>query len=206
MKRSIVLGVMMLMVGGSGFLSAQDKSNVESGQKAKGAESQQETPAALKFKMKSIDGKEVDLEKYKGSVVLIVNTASKCGMTPQYADLQKLHEKYADQGLKILGFPCNQFGKQEPGSDEDIAAFCEENYGVEFDMFSKIDVKADDQADLYKYLTNLDLQPKGKGDVRWNFEKFVIDRTGKPIARFGTRVSPDDKKLVETIVGALKDK
>lgn len=206
MKRSLVVAALLLLVGGSGFLSAQDKSDAGSGKKEKSAKAKQEAPAALNFKMKSIEGKEIDLEKYKGSVVLIVNTASKCGMTPQYAELQKLHEKYADQGLKILGFPCNQFGKQEPGSNEDIAVFCEQNYGVEFDMFSKIDVKADDQAGLYKYLTNLDLQPKGKGDVRWNFEKFVIDRSGKPIARFGTRVSPDDKKLVETIVGALKAK
>lgn len=154
----------------------------------------------MDFKVKLIDGKEVRLsEKYKGKVLLIVNTASKCGLTPQYNDLQALHEKYADRGLAVLGFPCNQFGGQEPGTEQQIQEFCSKNHGVEFDMFSKIDVNGDRQNELYKYLTGLDLKPAGKGKISWNFEKFVVDSDGQPVARFGPRTKPDAKELVELI-------
>ena len=161
---------------------------------------------ALNFKMKSIDGDEVDLEKYKGNVVLVVNVASRCGLTKQYAGLQKLHEEYADQGLSILGFPCNQFGGQEPGTETEIKTFCSKNYGVTFDMFSKVDVNGDDRCDLYAYLTELDTEPKKAGNITWNFEKFVIDRDGKVIARFHPKVTPDNDDLLALIKKELAEK
>ena len=156
-------------------------------------------PAALNFKMKNLTGKEVDLSKYKGKVVLIVNVASYCGNTPQYKGLEDLHEKYADQGLAVLGFPANEFGKQEPGSDEEIADFCGKNYGVKFDMFSKVVVKGEGQCPLYNYLTSKETDPKFAGDVTWNFEKFLIDRDGKVVARFAPKVKPESKEVVAAI-------
>jgi glutathione peroxidase len=165
-----------------------------------------ETPDALKFQMKQLDGQTVDLSKYQGKVVMIVNVASKCGLTPQYEQLQALHEKYGDQGLAVLGFPCNQFGKQEPGSESEIQEFCTKNYGVTFDMFAKIDVNGDNASELYKYLTKLDTQPKGAGDISWNFEKFILDREGNVIARFEPRTRPDDEKVMNVLAKALADK
>ena len=162
-------------------------------------------PAALNFKVKSIDGAEVDMTKYAGKVVVVVNTASKCGMTPQYEQLQELHTKFAEKGVKVLGFPCNQFGGQEPGSESDIKSFCTKNYGVTFDMFSKVDVNGDDANAFFKHLKEQELSPKGKGDVRWNFEKFVLDKTGKPIARFGSRVKPDSEEFMNVIKKALEE-
>lgn len=156
-------------------------------------------PAALNFKMKSLDGKPVDLSKYKGKVVLIVNVASQCGNTPQYAGLEELHEKYADKGLAILGFPANEFGAQEPGSDTEIAEFCEKNYGVKFDMFSKVVVKGEGQCPLYKYLTSKDTDPKFAGDINWNFEKFLIGRDGNVVARFAPKVKPESEEVVSVI-------
>ncbi len=164
------------------------------------------TAAALNFKMTSIDGDEVNLADYQGKVVVMVNVASRCGMTPQYADLQELHEKYSDQGLAILGFPCNQFGGQEPGTEADIKTFCTENYGVEFDMFSKIEVNGDGQSPLYAHLTRLDTKPTGAGDVRWNFEKFVLDRKGNVIARYGSRTKPTSDEFIGVIEKALAEK
>lgn len=160
--------------------------------------------SALRFSMESLDGKEIDLAQYQGKVVLIVNVASKCGLTPQYEQLQKLHEKYADQGLAILGFPCNQFLGQEPGSSEEIAEFCKKNYGVGFDMFAKIDVKGDNAAELYKLLTSLDTKPTGAGDISWNFEKFVLDKDGFVVGRFSPRTKPDAPEIIELIEEQLK--
>ncbi len=162
--------------------------------------------SVLDRSMKALDGKTVDLSKYKGRVVLVVNTASKCGLTPQYTELQALYEKYKDQGLVVLGFPCNQFRQQEPGSAKEISEFCTKNYGVTFDMFDKVEVNGDDACPLYKQLTALDLQPKGKGNVSWNFEKFIIDRDGKPVARFEPKTKPDDKIVVATIEKLLSQK
>jgi len=162
-------------------------------------------PESLAFEVNSLDGKKVNLaEKYQNKVILVVNVASECGLTPQYEQLQTLHNKYAKQGLAILGFPCNQFGKQEPGSADEIQSFCKENYGVKFDMFEKIEVNGDQASDLYKYLTELKTEPKGAGDVSWNFEKFLIDRTGKVIARFDPRTEPDDPKVITRIEASLK--
>jgi glutathione peroxidase len=160
----------------------------------------------LNFKMKSLEGKEVDLRQYKGKVVLIVNVASQCGLTPQYEGLQALHDKYASQGLAILGFPCNQFGAQEPGTAQEIRQFCTQNYGVKFDMFDKIEVNGPNAAPLYKLLTSLETKPKGAGPISWNFEKFLIGRDGRVIARFAPRVAPDAPELIQAIESALANK
>ncbi len=161
---------------------------------------------ALSFKMKSLEGKDVDLAQYSDKVVLMVNVASQCGLTGQYTQLQDLHSKYADKGLAVLGFPCNQFGGQEPGSAKEISTFCKKNYGVEFDMFSKVEVNGDGACDLYKHLTKLDVKPKGAGNIGWNFEKFLLDRSGKVIARFAPTTSPDDAAVLKTIETALATK
>ena len=160
-------------------------------------------PAALNFTMNSIDGKSVDLSKYQGRVVLMVNVASQCGYTPQYEGLEELHKKYSAKGLSILGFPANDFGAQEPGSNSEIAQFCKSNYGVEFDMFSKIVVKGAGQAPLYQYLTT---HPKFRGDVAWNFEKFLVGRNGEVIARFRSDVEPESREMMSAIETALNSK
>ena len=156
-------------------------------------------PAVLNFKMKSLDGKDVSLSKYQGKVVLIVNVASRCGLTPQYEALQKLHETYKDKGFVILGFPCNQFGKQEPGSALQIKQFCTSNYGVTFDMFSKIDVNGSDATPLYKFLTSKQTDPDHAGRIRWNFEKFLISKEGKIVERFAPAVKPDTPQVTAAI-------
>jgi glutathione peroxidase len=154
--------------------------------------------------VKTLDGKEVDLnDAYDGKVLLIVNVASRCGLTPQYDGLQALHEKYQEQGLRVLGFPCNQFGAQEPGTAEEIREFCSTNYSVTFDMFAKIDVNGDGASPLYQQLTAKDTNPKGAGNITWNFEKFVIGRDGHVVARFAPRTSPSAPELIETIETAL---
>jgi glutathione peroxidase len=162
-------------------------------------------PAALNFTMNSLDGKPVNLaEKYRGKVVLMVNVASKCGYTPQYKGLEALYEKYKDKGLVVLGFPANNFGEQEPGTNEEIAAFCEKNYGVTFDMFAKVSVKGDDICPLYKHLTTTtDLADDQRGDVKWNFEKFLINRDGKVINRFRSKVAPESEEMAKAIEAAV---
>lgn len=162
-----------------------------------------EHECALNFKMKNIDGKTVDLEDYEGSVVLIVNTASRCGLTPQYAGLEELYKKYKDKGFVVLGFPCNQFGSQEPGSEAEIKEFCSTRYSVSFPMFSKIEVNGEGAAPLYKYLTGKDTEPAGKGNIGWNFEKFLVDREGNLINRFAPRTKPSDADLVKAIEAQL---
>jgi glutathione peroxidase len=158
------------------------------------------------LKLKSIDGQRLELSKYKGKVLLIVNVASECGMTPQYAGLQALHEKYHDQGLAILGVPCNQFGGQEPGSEKEIKEFCKTNYQVEFDMFSKINTKGEDADPLYKMLTAAQSKTVKPGPVSWNFEKFLISRQGSVLARFDSGTEPDSPEILEAISNALADK
>lgn len=165
-----------------------------------------QVPKALSFTMKSLDGKDVDLSKYQGKVVLVVNVASKCGLTPQYKQLQALHEKYAKEGLAILGFPCNQFKQQEPGTAAEIKEFCQLNYGVSFDMFDKIEVNGNGACDLYKYLTALDTKPKGAGNITWNFEKFIVGRNGEVVARFTPQTKPDDPQVLKVIEAELARK
>ncbi len=164
---------------------------------------EQKVSSPLQFRMKTLSGDPVDLKKYEGKVLLIVNVASKCGLTPQYEQLQELHEKYAEKGLAVLAFPCNQFGKQEPGTPDEIREFCSKNYGVEFDMFAKIDVNGDTACDLYKYLTALDTKPVGPGKISWNFEKFLTDREGNVIARFSPRTTPDSEEVIQALETAL---
>jgi glutathione peroxidase len=147
-----------------------------------------------------LGGGEESLSEYAGKVVLVVNTASKCGFTPQYEGLEKLYEKYADQGLVVLGFPCNQFGSQEPGGAEEIGAFCEKNYGVSFPMFDKVDVNGDDAHPLYTWLRSEKSGVLGS-KIKWNFTKFLIGRDGKVIRRFGSTTTPD--KLSGDIEAAL---
>ena len=147
----------------------------------------------LGYTVKDIDGKEVNLaSKYGGKVVLIVNTASKCGYTKQYKGLQALHDKYAEQGLAILGFPCNQFGGQEPGSAQEIKDFCDAKFGVKFDLFAKIDVNGDAAAPLYKHLTSPDAPVADRGPVKWNFEKFLVGKDGQLIGRYRSKTTPED--------------
>jgi glutathione peroxidase len=157
------------------------------------------------FKLPSLEGKTVDLSQYKGKVVLVVNTASKCGYTKQYAGLQALNEKYGKEGLVVLGFPANNFGGQEPGSDAEIGEFCQKNYGVTFPMFSKVSVKGADKAPLFQYLT-ADANPDFKGEIGWNFEKFLISRDGKLVERFKSPVAPDSKELTAAVDAQLAKK
>ena len=142
------------------------------------------------FAVKDIHGKTVKLDAYKGKPLLIVNTASKCGFTPQYKGLEALYEKLHGKGLEILGFPCNQFGEQEPGSEAEIESFCELNYGVTFPMFAKVDVNGDGATPLYKYLKKEKPGLLGSEAIKWNFTKFLVDRTGKVIERYAPNTEP----------------
>ncbi len=162
--------------------------------------------SALRFQAKDIGGKDVDLASYHGNVVLFVNVASKCGLTSQYEQLQALHMKFKGKGLRILGFPANQFGKQEPGTNSEIRVFCKENYDVSFDMFSKVVVKGKETCELYRHLTSSDAKPKGKGGISWNFEKVLVGRNGEVKARFSPRTKPDSKELVAAVEEALAAK
>ena len=157
------------------------------------------------FKLQSLDGKPVDLAKYKGKTLLIVNTASQCGYTKQLAGLQALHEKYGARGLAVLGFPANDFGGQEPGSDAEIGAFCQKNYGVKFEMFSKVSVKGAAKTPLFKYLTG-EANPELRGEIEWNFEKFLVSRDGKLVARYKSAVAPDSAELVKATESELAKK
>jgi glutathione peroxidase len=149
--------------------------------------------------LRSLDGGEASLRDYEGKVLLIVNVASKCGLTPQYTGLEQLHEKFAERGFAVLGFPCNQFGEQEPGSAEEIATFCSSSYGVTFPLFEKNDVNGADRQPLYDVLTPLADSEGNSGDIRWNFEKFLIDRNGAPVQRFSPLTEPESDELVESI-------
>jgi glutathione peroxidase len=155
------------------------------------------------FSMKAIDGADQRLGDYRGKVLLIVNVASECGLTPQYEGLQKLHAEYASRGFAVLGFPCNQFGGQEPGSNADVKQFCTTNYGVTFPLFSKIEVNGQSRAPLYSWLTSQPTKPDGPGDIKWNFAKFVIDRTGAVVARFDPSTAPAAPEVREVIQKAL---
>lgn len=156
------------------------------------------------FSLKDINGKDVKLKNYRGKVVMLVNVASKCGLTPQYEGLQKLYTKYQGQGLVVLGVPANNFGGQEPGTNEEIKTFCSLKYNVTFPMFSKISVKGDDIDPLYKFLTDKETNPEFGGDIAWNFNKFLVDRNGKIIARFSPKEAPDSEKVIQTLEAALK--
>jgi len=153
------------------------------------------------FSAKTLDGKTVSLSDFKGNAMLIVNTASKCGFTPQYAGLESLYEKLREKGLTILGFPCNQFGKQEPGNEEEIGAFCRINYGVSFPMFAKIDVNGPNTHPLYEFLKGEQPGLLGTKNIKWNFTKFLVDRNGKVVDRFAPMTKPEEiEKSIATVL------
>ncbi len=176
------------------------------------------TTGPLQFKMKDIKGKDVELADYKGKVVLFVNVASKCGYTKQYKGLQELYEKFKDDGLVVIGVPANEFGGQEPGTDQDIAKFCESRYKVTFPMMAKVVVKEDKAADdgdaatagkiapLYKFLTDKTTNPKFAGDIGWNFEKFLVAKNGEVVGRYKSGVEPMSDKLVDAVKKELAEK
>ena len=155
------------------------------------------------FEAVTIGGETQKLSEYAGKVCLIVNVASKCGLTPQYDGLQRLHERFGAQGLAVLGFPCNQFAGQEPGSEAEIQEFCSTNFGVGFPLFSKIDVNGDGCHPLYGWLTRADTQPEAAGDVKWNFGKFLVAKSGDVVARFEPQTEPEAPELVAAIEAQL---
>jgi len=163
-----------------------------------------ENPASVYgFTMQNIDGKPVDLSQFRGKVTMVVNVASKCGFTPQYEGLEKIYEKYKDQGFVILGFPANNFGGQEPGTNDQIKEFCTLNYGVTFPMFAKISVKGSDKHPLYRYLTSQKTNPEFGGEITWNFNKFLIGRDGTILNRFDSKVTPESETIVQSVERAL---
>ena len=153
------------------------------------------------FKARTIDGEEVSLSHYRGKVLLIVNVASRCGFTPQYRGLEELYERFGKSGFEVLGFPCNQFGKQEPGTDSDIRGFCDLQYGVRFPLFSKIDVNGSGTHPLYEFLKKSKPGFLGTKRIKWNFTKFLIDRNGKPLKRYSPQTTPD--KIEKDLQAAL---
>lgn len=155
------------------------------------------------FSAKTIDGKTRSLADYRGKVALVVNVASECGLTPQYKGLEELHEAYASKGLAVLGFPANEFGAQEPGTDDQIKTFCSTKYGVKFDMFSKVKVKGPGIDPLFAFLTSPEHNPKFSGDIKWNFNKFLVGKDGAVIARFEPQVEPTSADVKGAIEKAL---
>jgi glutathione peroxidase len=155
------------------------------------------------FKAITIDGDEKSLGDFAGKTLLVVNVASQCGLTPQYKGLEELQRKYKGRGFAVLGFPCNQFAGQEPGSDEEIKSFCETRFDVTFPLFSKIDVNGDDRHPVYEYLTSQQTQPDGPGDIKWNFAKFIVDKKGEVVARFDPAAEPTSKEVTKAIEEAL---
>jgi glutathione peroxidase len=196
--KSMIISLSLFVGGATGVALFAEDSMTPSTQPS--TQPMSDVPAVLSFNMKSLEGKDVDLAKYKGKVILMVNTASKCGNTPQYAPLEAVFEKYKDKGFVILGFPSNDFGHQEPGTDADISIFCTKNYGVTFDMFSKIDVKGATAAPLYQYLTTHAPQT---GDISWNFAKFLVSRDGQIVARYDPKKQPDSPEVISAIEAEL---
>ncbi len=176
------------------FLSKTDASNENKGN--------QMDKNIKQITVKDIDGKDVNLSDYKGKVLLIVNVASYCGYTKQYAGLEEIYKEYKDKGFEILAFPCNQFGEQEPGSNEEIKNFCSSKFDVSFKLFDKIDVNGKDKSPLYSILT--DNEVTGKADIKWNFEKFLIDKDGNVVARYSSKVEPTGKELISAIEKELR--
>ena len=173
---------------------------------AVGAFAEDETVQVTKYTMTDIDGNAVDLGSYEGKVLLVVNVASKCGLTPQYTQLVEIHDKYRSEGFEVLGFPANNFMGQEPGTDEEIKTFCSTRFGVEFPMFSKISVKGDDIEPLYAELTSTDHNGEFGGEIKWNFTKFLVGKEGKVIARFEPQVKPDAPEVTSAIESAIQSR
>ncbi len=208
MKTPLLLAAALIPVAGVIALAQPESKPAAGGQPetkpVSNAPSAADPSYILNYTMKDIEGKPVNLETYKGKVLLIVNVASKCGLTPQYEALEKLYKEKHDKGFEILAFPANDFMGQEPGTNEEIKAFCTSRYNVTFPMFSKISVKGSEQHPLYRQISSL---PKPTGEEpSWNFTKYVVDRSGHVVARFGPRVTPDDKDLVAKITALLESK
>jgi glutathione peroxidase len=158
--------------------------------------------SVYEYQATNTKGQEVSLDQYAGKVLIIANTASQCGLTPQYGELQQLYDQYSQQGLQVLGFPCNQFGGQEPGTSEEAESFCQLNYGVNFPIFAKIDVNGEETHPLFQYLKSEQPGPNEGGEIAWNFTKFLVDREGKVVQRFEPRDTPESmKSAIESLLG-----
>ena len=205
MKWSLTLLVALAFLGAAGLLYARDfgPNVVKDPTKEPAMEKSGQPASPLDFKVQDIHGKDVDLSQYKGKVVMIVNVASKCGFTKHYKGLEAIYKKYAEQGFVILGFPANNFGHQEPGSNDEILTFCTSKYDVTFPMMAKISVAGDDKAPLYKFLTEKGTAGDFAGDIPWNFTKFLVDRNGNLMARFATPTDPQSPEVTEAIQKAL---
>jgi glutathione peroxidase len=193
--------VLSSIVGSSVFLMVLGSLAIVSA-----ADAAKKATSILEFHVKDIDGNEINLSKYQGKVLLVVNTASQCGYTPQYKELEAVYEKFKDQGLEVLAFPANEFGAQEPGSDEQIKEFCSATYHVSFPLFSKIVVKGKEIHPIYEFLTSESTNPKFAGPISWNFTKFLINRKGEVIARFQPGDKPMSAKVAELIEKAVGEK
>lgn len=195
MKRYLTGAAAVLVVSAAVLFLAEAKNSIDT---KKGSKS------VYDFTLKDVGGRDVKLDQFRGKVVMLVNVASKCGYTPQYDGLQKIYEQYKDRGFVVLGFPANNFGEQEPGTNEEIKEFCRINYGVTFPIFAKISVKGEDQHPLYKYLTEKETDPEFAGEIKWNFNKFLLGKDGKIIARFDSKDKPEDAKVIQAIEQALQ--
>lgn len=199
MLKIVSVLVLLTLLGGIAAVAFHDAENSE-------ASAPNAPKSIYDFKMKDIDGKDVKLKSYKGKVLLVVNTASKCGYTPQFEGLERTYQKYKNQGFLVLGFPANNFKGQDPGTDKEIKDFCTLKYGVTFPMFSKISVKGEDQHPLYAYLTDPKTNPQFAGDISWNFNKFLIDRKGNIVARFTSKDAPDGEAVTQALEKYLNEK
>lgn len=189
LKKSLIIIIMLISLAviiSAGNLKINSNSELKSSS---------DNPNISEIKVKTMDGAEKPLSDYKGKVLLIVNVASKCGNTPQYEGLEKIYEKYKDRGYEILAFPCNDFGGQEPGTNEEIRNFCTANYNVTFTLFDKIKVLGESKSALYAEL----IKTEPAGDVGWNFEKFIVDKNGNVVARFKSKVKPEDNQITSVI-------
>lgn len=196
MKKMLIIAVLIIGVvsGIYALITGKDKITYD----AKGDKT------VYQFIMNKLDGKPKPLADYKGKVLIIVNTASKCGLTPQYADLEKFYDEYKDKGVEVLGFPANDFLKQEPGSNSEIGEFCQKNYGVSFDMFEKISVKGKEIHPLYQFLTSKSLNGNVEASVSWNFQKFLINKKGEVVASFSPRTTVLEKEVLDAVNAELK--
>jgi glutathione peroxidase len=207
LRNLLIVGGALVVSGAAVWAAPEYPENVIKDPSTAAPVAKEQKPAGpLDFTVKTIDGKQQKLSDYRGKVVMIVNVASRCGYTPQYEQLEAVYKKYADRGFVILGFPANNFGHQEPGTNQEIKQFCTSKYNVTFPMMSKVSVKGDDKTPLYQFLTTKDTAGDFAGEIGWNFTKFLVDRNGNLIARYNSKTKPDDKQVTEEIEKALDAK